>query len=91
MKNTITGSFQATISWKTLRKRENKNYRYVSFLPDGQEKIPKKIAKKFTKLKNTITASFQAKISWKTLRKRENKNYRYVSFLPDGQEKIPKK
>ena len=25
-----------------LRKRENKNYYFVSFLPDGQEKIPKK-------------------------------------------------
>ena len=35
-------SFQAKISWKTLRKRENKNYRYVSFLHDEQEKIPKK-------------------------------------------------
>ena len=35
-------SFQAKICWKRLRKRENKNYRSVSFLPDGQEKIPKK-------------------------------------------------
>ena len=35
-------SFQAQIGWKRLRKRENKNYRSVSFLPDGQEKIPKK-------------------------------------------------
>ena len=42
--------------------RENKNYRSVSFLPDGQEKIPKKIAKTFKKLKNTITSLFQAKI-----------------------------
>ena len=80
-------SFQAKIGGKMLRKRENKNYRSVSFLPDGQEKIPKK----FKILKNTITASFQAKIRWKILRKRENKNYRSVSFLPDRQEKIPKK
>ena len=35
-------SFQAKIGGKMLRKRENKNYRYVSFLPDGQEKIQKK-------------------------------------------------
>ena len=42
MKNTITTSFQAKICWKRLRKRENKNYRSVSFHPDGQEKIPKK-------------------------------------------------
>ena len=91
MKNTITASFQAKICWKRLRKREKKNYRSVSFLPDGQGKIPKKIAKKLKKSKNTITASFNGKIGWKTLRKGENKNYRYVSFLPDVQEKIPKK
>ena len=42
LKNTITASFQGKIGWKKLRKGENKNYRYVSFLPDGQEKIPKK-------------------------------------------------
>ena len=83
-------SFHGKIGWKGQRKRENKNYRSVSFLPDGQEKIPKK-QKKIQKLKNTFTASLQAKICWKRLRKRENKNYRSVSFLPDGQEKIPKK
>ena len=77
-------SFQAKIGWKRLRKRENKNYRSVSFIPDGQVKIPKKIAKKFKKLKNIITASSQAKIGWKILRKLENKNYRFVSFPPEG-------
>ena len=41
------GSFQAKIGWKRLRKRENKNYRSVSFLPDGLEKIPKKQLKNF--------------------------------------------
>ena len=35
-------SFQAKIVWKRLRKRENKNYRFVSFLPDTLQKIPKK-------------------------------------------------
>ena len=35
-------SFQAKIVWKRPRKRENKNYRFVSFLPDGLWKIPKK-------------------------------------------------
>ena len=29
-------SFQAKKGWKRLKKRENKNYRFVSFLPDGQ-------------------------------------------------------
>ena len=42
MKNTITASFQAKIGWKIPRKRENKNYRYVTFLPDAKLKIPKK-------------------------------------------------
>ena len=35
-------SFQAKIGRKMLRKGENKNYHSISFLPDGQEKIPKK-------------------------------------------------
>ena len=48
-------SFQAKINWKTMRKRENKNYCSVSILPDTQQKIPKK----FQKLKNTVMGSFQ--------------------------------
>ena len=28
-------SFRAKIGWKRQRKRENKNYRFVSFLPDA--------------------------------------------------------
>ena len=35
LKNIIIASFQAKIGWKRLRKRENKNCRYVSFLPDA--------------------------------------------------------
>ena len=34
LENTITASFQANIGWKGLRKRENKNYCSVLFLPD---------------------------------------------------------
>ena len=41
-KNTIVASFQAKIDWRRSRNRENKNYRSVSFIPDGQGKIPKK-------------------------------------------------
>ena len=43
-----------------MRNMENKNYRFVSFLPDEQKKILKKIKK----LKNTIVDSFKAKIDW---------------------------
>ena len=32
-------SFQAKIGWKRLRKRENRNYRTVTFLTDVLEKI----------------------------------------------------
>ena len=62
-----------------LRNIENKNYRFVSFLPDAKKKISKKIKK----VKNTIVDSFQAKIDWRRMRKRENKNYKSVMFLSD--------
>ena len=35
-------SFQAKIFWTRPSKRENKNYRFVSFLLDAYQKIPKK-------------------------------------------------
>ena len=43
-------SFQAKISWERLRKREKKNH-FNDFLPDPQQKIKKKIAKKLKKIK----------------------------------------
>ena len=76
-------SFQAKIGLKKMRKGENKNYCFVSFLPNAKLKIRKKIAIKLKKLKYTIMASFQAEIGWKWMRNRENKNYHYVSFQPD--------
>ena len=51
-------SFQAKTGWKRPRKRENKNYRSASLLPDPKQKIPKKQQKN---LKNTIMASFRTK------------------------------
>ena len=77
-------SFQAKISWKNPRKSESKKYCSVPLLPDAQQKIQKKIAKKFKKLKNSVMASFQAKIGWKRPRKRENKNCRSVSLQPNA-------
>ena len=35
LKNAIMASFQEKIGWKRKRKRENKNYHYVSFLLDA--------------------------------------------------------
>ena len=73
-------SLQAKIGWKWMKNRENKNYHYVSFQPDAQQKIPKK----FKKLKNTVMYSFQGKIGLIKRRKRANKNHRSVPFLPDA-------
>ena len=36
LKNLVMASFQAKIVWKMLKKRENKHYRFVSFLLDGK-------------------------------------------------------
>ena len=49
-------SFQAKIVWKRQRRRENKNYSFVSSLPSAKFKI----AKKFKKLKNASMATFKA-------------------------------
>ena len=35
-------SFQAKIVWKRPRKRENKNYCFITFLPNALQKILKK-------------------------------------------------
>ena len=69
--------FEAKIVWKRPRKSENKNYRFVPFLPDALQIIPKK-------LNNTITASFKARIGWKRPRKKENKSCSSVFFLPNA-------
>ena len=50
-KNPVMASFQAKIGWKRLKKRENKNYRFVSFLPDAYEIIKKKSKKIMAKKK----------------------------------------
>ena len=42
-------SFQAKIVFKRPTKGENKNYRFVLFLPAALQKIPKKKRKKFKK------------------------------------------
>ena len=38
-------AFQAKKGWKRQRKRENKNYHFLPFLPDCLKKIPKKLQK----------------------------------------------
>ena len=65
-------SFQSKIVWKSPRKRENKNYRFVPFRSyrTRYRKFQKKKQKNQKKKpKNTIMVSFQAKIVWKMPRK----------------------
>ena len=49
LKETVTDSSQAKIGGKMLKKRENKNYHSVSFIPDGEEKFQKN-SKKIQKI-----------------------------------------
>ena len=80
-------SFQAIIGWKRMRNMQNKTYRFVSFIPYAQKKIPKKIKK----LKNTIVDSFQTKIDWRRMRKREKKSIHPLRSYPTRNTKFPKK
>ena len=36
-------SFQTKISGKMMRKRENKNFNFVPFLPGAEQKLPKEL------------------------------------------------
>ena len=54
-------SFQAKIVWKMQRNRENKNYRFVSFLPDAKQKIPKKWQKNSKNSKIPLCLHFNQK------------------------------
>ena len=54
-------SFQAKIGWKKPRKRENKNYRSVPFLPDAKQKNPKKQQKNSKNLKIPLWFHYKPK------------------------------
>ena len=56
-------SFEAKIGWERLRKRENKNYRSVSFLLDAKQKIPKK-QQKIEKIKKYQYGVFSSQNSY---------------------------
>ena len=68
-------SFQAKIGWKMPRKRGNKNYRSVTFLPDAKLKIPKK-QQKNSKHKNIpLWLHFKPKQDGKC---RERENIKFI-------------
>ena len=94
--------FRAKIGGKRIREGEKRNYRFIPFLSGAEQKMPKKKAKKLTKLKNTIMASFQGKIVWKHQEREKLKIMvsfssqltRYRKFQKNGkkfknQKKIP--
>ena len=56
-------SFQAKIGWKRLKKRENKNYRFVSFRPyPTRNRKFQKNSKKIQKIKKiTLWLHFKPK------------------------------
>ena len=78
-----------------MRKGENKNYRFVPFLPDAEQKMPKKKAEKFKKLKKIpLWHHFNPKQFGKVPEREKIKiiiSFRSVPFLPDALQKIPKK
>ena len=82
--------FKAKTGWQRPRKREKKNYRSNQFLPYQEQKIKKKIAKKFKKLKNIVMASFQAKMGGERLRKREKKIIVPINSYPTKNRKLKK-
>ena len=62
-------SFHGKIGWKGQRKRENKNYRYVSFLPAVKEKIPKKQQKKIEKIERNHYGFIPSLNRWENAQK----------------------
>ena len=55
------GSFQAKTGWERPRKRENKNYRSDEFLPDPEQRIPKKQQKNSKNQKTSLQLLFKPK------------------------------
>ena len=60
-------AFEAKTDWKTLKKRENKNYRFVSFrVFPTHKRYLKKNSKKFQKIKKPCYSFFstQNRLEW---------------------------
>ena len=54
-------SFQAKTSWERSRKSENKNYRSYQFLPDPEQRIPKKSEKNSKNQETSLWLLFKPK------------------------------
>ena len=73
-------SFHGKIGWKRQRKRENKNYRSITFLPNRLEKIPKK-KKKFKKY-NYCNISSQNRLEKAVKERKQKLSFHYVPTQP---------
>ena len=83
-------SFQSKIGRKSLRKRQNQNYRSVSFLSTRNRKF-RKNSKKIQNLKKYHYEFISSQSRLEKEGKERNKNYSSISFLRDAFYKIPKK
>ena len=84
-------SYKAKIGWKRLRKRENKNYRSVSFLPDMLYKIPKKQKKNLENKKIPLWHHFKSKEVGKGREREKIKNIIPFRSCPTHNRKLQKK
>ena len=84
-------SFQAKIGWNRLRKRENKNYISITFLPDVLEKIPKN-SKKIKKYQYGIISS-QNRIEKAEKERKSKLSFGYVPnrWVRENSKKVAKK
>ena len=76
-------SFEAKIGWRRMRKRENKNYHFVStrLLKENSKKNFKNIQK----IKKKYHCGFiSSRNRLEKAEKEKNKNYRSVSFRPNA-------
>ena len=77
-------SFQNKTGSKRLKKRESKNYCFVSFRTDVLEKIQAKLQKNSINKKKNHYGFITSQNRWGKAEKEENKNFLYVPFRPDG-------
>ena len=83
-------SFLAKIRRRRLRNRENKNYRFVTFLPNGLEKIPKKQQKNLKNFKIRLWHYFKAKQVGKCREREKLKIIVPLRSYPTGYRKFQK-
>ena len=86
--------FRGKIGSRRLRKGENKNYRFVSFLPCAEQKMPKKKSKKTKKI--PLWHHFKSKQFGKCHKREKIKIIVSFEFVPtrcviENSKKIAKK